>query len=174
MPNPGGRNREFVRKTVAEFLYASAIQGVGNIYPGTPMVEAYDDGQPGALYFANISVHLTDIEESFQVLTGPDDKGGYFARYDVQLSLKHRCNSVDSADWMAAEDDHDRILDEIKTALKGSGRDLGRPDVILQAAAWPAVASITSQTDEPIYTDGVRDQWSRIFFTVSRYMQRQP
>jgi hypothetical protein len=174
MPNPGGRNREFVRKTVAQYLADLNIAGMGNVYPGLPLEELFDSGQPGSLYLCNVAVHVSEIGESFQVLSGPNDFGGYFARYEVQLTLKHRCTSVDSIDWSGAEDDHDRILDAIKAGLKAEGRDLGRPDVVLQSAAWPAQDSIRSQTDEPQYNDGVRDQWSRISFTVSQYMQQQP
>jgi len=174
MPNPGARNREFIRKTVANFFYGLNIQGLGNIYPGTPLTELMDEGQPGSLYRANLSVHVVDIAESFRVLTGPADPGGDFAHYDVMLSLKHICTSVDGSDWWAAEDDHDRILDEVKGALKGGGRDLGRPDVVLQAGTYPPESSIRSETEEPFYDGGIRGQWSRIFFTVTQYIQRQP
>lgn len=172
-PNPGGRNREFVRKITAQWLADGEIVGLANVYPGTPLEERYDEGQPGALYFANASVHVAEISETRVTWTGPTDPGGKDAHYEVALSLKHVCTSVDEPDWWAAEDDHDRILDALKDRLRGQGRDLGRPDVILQAADWPAT-SLRSETDEPMYTDGVRTQWSRIFFTVSQYMQRQP
>ena len=173
MPNPGGRYREFVRKTVAEYLVGLNIAGVGHVYPGTPLTELMDEGQPGSLQWANISVHTPSSVKMYEVQTGPTDYGGYLGHWDVELTLKHRCVSVEDDDWAAAEDDHDRILDEIETGLKGPGRDLGRPDVVLQSAAWPT-DSIRDETDHPIYADGVRDQWSRIFFTVSIYMQQQP
>lgn len=175
-PNPGGRNREFMRKVVAQWLADAGIPGIGNVYPGTPLEELYDDGAPGAIYRCNVAVHVSDIEDSFTVQTGPADAGGYFGRYNVALALKHLTMSVETTDWWAGEDDHDRILDALKDRLRGEGRDLGRPDVVLQSAAWPGggAPSITSQTDEPIYNDGVRSQWSRISFVVTQYLQRQP
>lgn len=174
MPNPGDRNREFVRITIANHLFSLNIQGVGNIYPGMPLEELFDAGQPGSLYSCNLGIHVGDFSESFKVQTGPGDYGGYLIQAEVMLTLKHRAADVNTSTWLAAESDHDRILDAIKTGLKGPGRDLGRPDVILVSAAWPSDGSIRSQTDEPVYSNGQRDQWSRIFWTVSFYQPEQP
>lgn len=173
-PNPGGRNREFIRKTVAAWIDSGNITGLGYIYPGTPPEGVLDENQPGSLYRSVLFVHAGDISEDRAASTGPADPGGKVAHYSIMLTLGHRCTSVQVADWWQAEDDHDRILDAVKDRFRGAGRDLGRPDVVLQAGDWPAQGSIHSETDPPIYNDGVRDQWSRIFLTVSQYMQRQP
>lgn len=174
MANPGGRNAEFVRKIVTQYLTDLDIAGLTEIWPDLPFEQLWDDGQGGPLYDCRIGVHLGDISDSFEVQTGPDDYGGYFARYDVMLELEHRCASVEREDWWQARDDHDRIMDAVKAGLKGPGRDLGRPDVILQSAAWPSGGSITSETDPPVYASGIRTQRTRISFVVSQYMQEQP
>lgn len=173
MPNPGGRFREFVRKTTAQWVVDAEIPGVVSVYPDLPYTEVLDGAAPvGALGWASVGVHASEVSESYRVQTGPDDLGGYFGRYDVQLEIKHRW--IDMDNWLSGADDHDRILDAVKTRFKGLGRQMGRPDVILQAAAWPSQDSIHSSTGEPMWASGVRDQWSRIFFTVTIYMQQQP
>ena len=174
MPNPGGSNREFIRKITAQWIFDAGILGVNNVYASPPPEELYDDGQPGSLYRCNVSVHVSDISDNFTVQTGPSDSGGYFAHYSVRISLKHLTMSSGGDDWQTGADDHDRILDAIKDRFRGEGRDMGRPDVVLQAAAWPSEGSIRSETGDPIYDDGVRSQWSSIFITVTQYMQRQP
>lgn len=172
--NPGGRNREFIRKVVAQWLADALIPGIVTVYPGTPMEELYEAVQAGSRYAVLVGVHVGEISEDRAALTGPTDPGGKDAHYDVEISIKHRAFSVDSDDWWQAEDDHDRVLDAVKDRFRASGRDLGRPDVILQAADWPDRGSMRSTTLRPYYNEGVRDQWSTIFFTVTQYMQRQP
>lgn len=174
MPNPGGQLRRFAREITTQWIADASIAGLNNVYPGVPMESLYDDDQPGSQYRCNASVHSSNSRKNFKVLTGPNDLGGYFAHYDMQVALKHVATSVDRSDWWQAENDHDRILDAIEDRFRGEGRDLGRPDVVLQAAAWPDEGSITDETGEPVYDDGVRTQWSSIFFTITIYMQRQP
>lgn len=174
MPNPGGRNREFVRKVVAKWIADAGIPGVGAVYPGTPMEEVYEAAHTGSSYSCLLGVHVRDISEDRAALTGPLDPGGKDAHNDVEIVIKHRTYDISQNAWWLAEDDHDRILDAVKDRFRGAGRDLGRPDVILQAGDWPATGSIRSETGDPVYNDGVRDQWSRIFLTVTQYMQRQP
>ena len=131
-PNPGGSNREFIRKITAQWISDAAISGIANVYPGLPRLQLMDEG-PGSLYRCNVAVHVADIGESREAWTGPTDPGGKDAHYSVELTIKHRCLSIEGDDWRQAEDDHDRILDAIKDRLRGEGRDLGRPDVVLQA-----------------------------------------
>lgn len=172
-PNPGGRNREFIRKVTAQWIVDAAIPGLDHVYPGLPWVALMNEGA-GSLYRCNLAVHVGDIGESREATSGPTDPGGKDAHYGVQLTLKHRCLSVEGDDWWQAEDDHDRILDAIKDRLRAEGRDLGRADVVLQAGDWPKDDSIHSTTEEPVYENGVRDQWTTISFLVTQYMQRQP
>lgn len=173
-PNPPGSSRAMMRGIVRDWLVAGAIPGIQVVYGGQPSQQLYEAFEVGGRYGALVAIHIGDISESREAWTGPTDPGGKDAHYEVMLELKHRGFSVEDDDWEAAEDDHDRILDALKARLRAGGRDLGRPDVVCQAGDWPREGSIRSETDKPWWNDGVRDQWSRIFFTVSQYMQRQP
>jgi hypothetical protein len=128
----------------------------------------------GVWYACQVVILIPNVSEGRGAWTGPDDPGGKQAHYDVELRVFHRAYELGDQEGMDAEDDHDRIIDALKDCVRGKGRDLGRPDVILTAGEYPKEANITSEHDDPWINAGVVERWSRIFFTVSQYMQRQP
>lgn len=163
-----------VREIVWSWLSIAAIPGVQVVYPGMPMIEAFDAFEAGTEYGAILSIHIGDISEDRVVTSGPNDPGGKDLHCDIEIILKHVGYNVEPQGWMLAENDHDRILEAVKDRFRGGGRDLGRPDVITQAGDWPAGGSIRSSTGKPVWDDGVRTQWSSVFFLVSYYMPAQP
>lgn len=176
LPNPGGQGRRFMRTILQQHLTGLHIPGVDKIYRGMPVELVYDTAA-GSLYACLVGLHIADISETRGAQTGPADPGGKDAHYTTTIYMWHRAFAGDETGpggWEEAEDDHDRILDALKDGLRGANRDLGRPDVVMQAGEWPREGSITSATQEPYFNAGVRDQWSTITFTITQYMQRQP
>lgn len=173
-PNPGGQNRRLIRTITQQWIKAQTIPGLDRVYRSLPPETLLSEYVTGNRYVCQVMVTIPSIDESREAFTGPTDPGGKDAVYQVVLLVRHRAFEISEADWDDAEDDHDRILDALKDCLRGSGRDLGRPEVVLLAAEWPRETAIQTRTDQPVYNNGVRDQWSEIEFNVIQYMQRQP
>lgn len=173
-PNPGGQHRRLVRTVVQQWIKAQQIQGLDHVYRSMPPEVLLTEYATGSTYVCQVMVVVDDTTQAFEAQTGPTDAGGYQATRTVRLLVRHRAFEVSEADWDDAQDDHDRILDALEDCLRGRGRDLGRPDVILSAAVWPRESAIITRMDVPVYGDGVRDQWSEIEFNVIQYIQRQP
>ncbi|HEX5997267.1 MAG TPA: hypothetical protein VFY84_19175 [Jiangellales bacterium] len=173
-PNPGSAGRALIRHIVADWLTAGAIPRVLNVYPGQPMEELWEAFPAGTQFGALVGVHVSAAGESRSAYTGPTDPGGKMKHWEVRLDVHHRAYDIEPGPWDAGEDDYDRVFAALEDRLRAEGRCLGRPDVILQAGEWPREDSIRDEYDEPWWNGGVRDQWGRIFFVVSQYMQRQP
>lgn len=172
-PNPGGSVRRLVRTILADYLTAAQIPGLLKVWRS--FVPTFDlESMAPATDYAVARIFVGKIIEKREAYTGPTDPGGKTADHRVILELCHRSAGVENADWEDAEDDHDRILGAICDQLHAGGRDLGRPDVILQAADWPPENSLEIDTGEPYGVNGLREQITTLEFIVSIYMQRQP
>lgn len=174
-PNPGGQNRRLMRNALADWLAAQRIQGlkVGASAP-IPGRVRWEDWTPNgsAQFQAQTFATLPHTDEDRAAYTGPEDPGGKLAHYSVQLPLYHLGNLPDEA--AASEDDYDRIVDAIKDCFRGYGRDLNRPDVILQVGEYPRTSSISDDHEEPILVNGGIYRTGVISLVVSQYMQRYP
>lgn len=174
-PNPGGRNRQLVATALSEWLMAQHIRGLNAVQPtprGPDRVDWEEDaiGTGGPRCQAVISI--PSARENREASTGPDNFGGKMAHYDIELELYYL--GGEPVDWQAAQFDFWRIVDALKDCLRGNGRDLGRPEVILQAGEWPREDSITDEIDDPISGDGGIYITGTLSFIVSQYMQQQP
>jgi len=163
-PNPGGEHRRLVRHALTEWIQAQEIPGIGLVHPGTrPDLEFPGDG--GADTDCIVRVRLPDTRESRLAYTGPIDPGGKLATYQAELLIHHRGYNTD--EWDSIEDDYDRIIDALKACLRGEGRDLGHPMIIIQAGE----SGIADSHEDPIESDGIVDRWGTIGFEVSQYLQ---
>lgn len=174
-PNPGGQNRDLIRTAVAEWCEAQHILGLQRVwaYPqGPDRVDWEAEAIGTSEARCQAVVNVPRVSESRIAGTGPTDPGGKTAHYDIELELHYLSALPD--EWEAAARDFGRIVDAIKDALRARGRDLGRPDVILQAGEWPRENSISDDVDDPVNVDGGTYVTGTVYFTVSQYMQRQP
>lgn len=174
-PNPGGRNRELVATALAEWIMSQHIGGLQAVQltPRGPARVDWEEsalGTPGPRCQAIVTVPR--VRWSRVALTGPNNFGGRMAHYDVELELHYL--SGEPKDWQAATFDFWRIVDRLKDCLSAAGRDLARPDVILQAGEYPQEDAVTDEIDDPIDADGGIYITGMISFTVSQYMQQQP
>lgn len=174
-PNPGGQNRRLVREAVAEWITAQHVGGLQRVWSAAQGPDRVDweavavgTGDPRC----QATVTIPRVSESRTAGTGPTNPGGKTAHYDVELELQYL--SALPMEWADAIDDFDRIVDAVKDCVRARGRDLGRPDVILQAGEWPKDGSITDEVDEPVNIDGGIYITGTVYFTVSQYMQAQP
>lgn len=173
-PNPGGQNRRLIRETLAEWLTAQHILGLQRVWaapqgPNRVDWEAAAVGTSEARCQAVIVVPRA--REGRVAGTGPVNRGGKLARYDVELELYYL--GALPGEWAAAVDDFERIVDALKDALRGPGRDLGRPDVVLQVGEWPEEDSISDEINDPTNIEGGTYITGTIFFTASQYLQQQ-
>jgi hypothetical protein len=174
-PNPGGQNRKLVRTALAEWLTAQRIRGLQAVWaavqgPDRVDWEAVAVGVSGPRCQALI--RIPRATEAREALTGPGNFGGKMVHYETELELHYLSGLPD--DWEAAQDDYDRIVDALKDCLRGAGRDLARPEVVLQVGEYPREASITDDHDDPIDSDGGIYITGTLSFTVSQYLQQQP
>lgn len=174
-PNPGGRNRELVATALSEWFMAQHIGGLNAVQPvpiGPDRVAWEDEGNgtPGPRCQAVIVIPRAS--EDRVAGTGPDNFGGKMAHYSVELELYYL--SGEPNNWREATFDCWRIVDALKDCLRGSGRDIARPDVVLQVGEFPREQSIEDEMDDPISVDGSILFTGMIKFTVSQYMQQQP
>lgn len=174
-PNPGGRNRELVATALSEWLMAQHIGGLSAVQMvpiGPDRVDWEADAIGTAGPRCQAIILMPRANEDRVALTGPDNFGGKMAHYEIDLELHYLSGEPDN--WRAATFDCWRIVDAIKDCLRGSGRDLSRPDVILQVGESPREQSISDEIEEPISADGSIYITGTISFTVSQYMQQQP
>lgn len=174
-PNPGGRNRELVATAVGEWIMAQHIGGLDtvNLVPIGPDRVAWEEqaiGTSGPRCQAVVTIPR--VSEDRAASTGPDNFGGKLAHYETELELHYL--SGEPQDWQAATFDFWRVLDALRDCLRGAGRDLSRPDVILQVGEYPREGSITDSVDDPIEAFGSIYITGTLSFTVSQYMQQQP
>lgn len=168
--NPAGENRWLVRNAVKSWLDAQNPYGVDEIRLTLEPVTYFDTLTPGQRgCVALVMVHLGNDSEDREALTGPDDPGGKMIHYDCELRIYHRGLNI-SEGWAEATRDYDRLVDSLKDCLRAQGRDLGRPDVILQAGDWPRQGGIEHVTQDPVEAEGVVDRWGSLRFTISQYL----
>ena len=166
--NPGGQNTRLVRSALKDWLDAQEITGILEIFPSLrpqvdwDAVEMSDSSCLGIVY-----IHFPGSDETRAALVGPDNPGGKDIVHEVELRLIHHGSALDS--WDDAQDDYDRIMDSLKDGLRAKGRDLGRPDVILQAGE---TGGIQLRNAEPIFDEeeGKVDRTGSLFFTIEQYL----
>lgn len=172
-PNPGGQNRKLVRYAIAEWIEAQRIQGLDTVHrtdPGPDKIQWDDAALSTGDYHAQLTVALPSDDEDRLAYTGPTDPGGKLVHYSVELGLYHLGGEPDS--WLESEDDYDRIVERLKDAVRGRGRDLGRPDVILQVGEYPRTSGISTDHEPAVAVAGAGGIFRRgtIRFTVSQYL----
>lgn len=172
LANPGGPNRRAARRLLADWLDIQHIGGVDHIYPGMPIEWNYDEWHNSREGMAClIGLHIASDDEGREAYTGPTDPGGKMVHHDVTIEVRHLTYEQDIGDaGMAGEDDADRIVDAVKDCLRGRGRDLGRPDVVLQIGEYPREGGIRAEYEEPVIVDGSVERVARIYVTISQYL----
>lgn len=172
-PNPGGQNRRLARNAIADWITAQNIFGLDDFSASakTPDRVDFNEFEHRADGSCQAFVTIPKEREAREAGTGPTDRGGKMMHFDVMIDVWH---AWFTGDWTDSEDDYDRIIDAIKDAIRGPGRDLGRPEVVLQVGEWPREASIEGDHDEPVWADGTIIRHGVISFTYTQYMQQQP
>ncbi|HCT79270.1 MAG TPA: hypothetical protein DGT23_22455 [Micromonosporaceae bacterium] len=171
-PNPAGQYRQMMRETLQEWLTAQAIDGVAEVYPGDLREIPWDEhlmSNPDTACV--VIINLPRTTEDRAAGTGPTDRGGKDRHYSVELEVTHR--GMDAEDgWEDSRNDYDRIIDALLDCLRGSGRELGRPDVVFQIGEWPRSAGIVDEHDEPFLIEdaGVVERRGVISFTLTQYL----
>lgn len=173
-PNPAGQNRALVRRTVANWIIAQRIGNVAHVYDSLPPQWRFDAWpSTGTGFAALVAVRIgpdPDVEDRL-AYTGPRDPGGKLVHYPVQLRVRHWTYELDDAqDSSASEDDYDRVIDALKDCLRGVGRDLGRPEIVLSAGEWPREGGIAHTPEEPVDDGGSLLRAGVVSFNVSQYL----
>lgn len=177
--NPGGRNRELTRKALGAYVDAQHIPGINHVYDFRPTFYRFDDwpGLDGTDFDCLVGTVLGPDTEARQAMTGPTDRGGKMETYQASLEIMHRTLNPDAAQSSSAsEDDYDRIIDALKDCLRGPGRDLGRPEVILTVGEWPRGSGIRFQPG-PVRADpstGIVTRTGMINFNIQQYLVQYP
>ena len=132
---------KLVRTAVADTLNTSLIPGLAKVHRSQPYVDVwnntgYDDGSIIAYVF------IPDESEPRISMGGP-----YSGQKEVNFAIDLIMYFKDSdKDWELAQDHYDDIKDQIKWQIRGFGRTLQRPDVILQAGEWtPSIRHLQSE-----------------------------
>lgn len=171
-PNPGGQNRRLARTVIQQWITAQAIAGVDRVHrsPQVPDRIEWEAGPDDSRDFrAQVAINLRRASEDRAAYTGPTDPGGKMINHDVELTIYHRSDVQSDQD--EAQDDYDRVVDGLKDALRGTGRDFGRPDVFLSAGEYPRQGGITDDHDDPVMDYGGVLRLGTISFTVHQYLQ---
>lgn len=166
--NPGGQNTRLVRAALKDWLDAQEIPGILEVFPSLrPQVDWDQVEFNSSTCLGIVYIHIPGSDETRAALTGPDNPGGKDIAHELELRVIHHGTEVD--DWDEAQDDYDRIMDSLKDGLRARGRDLGRPDVILQAGE---TGGIQQRNAEPIFFDeeGKVDRTGSLFFIVEQYL----
>ena len=176
-PNPGGSNRETTRKALAAWVDAQHISGVMHVYNFRPTRYRFDDWPGGDSRFpVLIGTVLGATPETRTAYTGPTDVGGKTVMYAATLEIVHRTiNPDDAQSTSAAMDDYDRIIDATIDCLRGVGRDLGRPEVVLTAGEWPRTGGIRYQPG-PLSEEqsGAVTRMGMVNFNIAQYLVEYP
>lgn len=148
-------SRKLVRHTLAEWLSAAQIPGLDHVYPGKPqeiLWGAYATGGSSHLCQAYI---IVSRRRETRIAGGEADvltqrpQGQKEITSTVTIVVFFRSTDPD---WLAAQDTYDDITEAMTQQLRGGGRALGRPDVIIAAGEF--AAGIEQQDDEPEALDG--------------------
>lgn len=177
-PNPGGENRRLLRTTLQGWIEAQRIPGIERIYRTPVLSQKYEFGLTGSTqYGCVVGIEVPRVVEGRTAYAGPDNPGGKDLRSSVVLNIKHGAYGLSGdEDWERAQDDLDRIIDALKGALRGKGRDLGRPDVYTAVGEYPRESSIEDELFEPAVDveSGSREQYANINFTAIQYLETGP
>lgn len=171
--NPAGQNRRAMRHYLVDWISAQRIRGLNLIYASRGAEIRFDDAPGGSPDFAAMAkVMAFDASEDRAAMSGPVDAGAKIIHYAVTLQVVHRSYNPDDNQSDEGEDDYDRIIDAIKDSLRGVGRDLGRPDNVLQIGEYPRQRNIVDRSDRPILLDGGTTQRSGIISTtITQYLR---
>lgn len=169
--NPGGEHNWLIRQAIKEWLDAQHISGIDTVHLTLRPVNDFPDSatsyETGCACY--IFIDMADDYEDRETLVGPNNPGGKMIVYAVNLHVVHR--GFDSDDWEGSQRDYNRVIDAVKDCLRARGRDLGRPDVVLQAADWPRSHNVVHQPSPPVGgDDGTVDREGVISFSVSQYL----
>lgn len=171
-PNPGGQHRRLVRTLLAQWVTAQRIPGVNHVYRAVPpagvdwLWENFPHGQSD--FSCLLAVALPEDSDDFVANTGPTSPGGFAIHYQVQLHIRHRHWTTGEQDWADGEDDYDRIYDALKDCFRASGRDFGRPDVVLQAGVWPRQRGKVGRHPGAGPVDGAVERAGVLMFNVTQ------
>lgn len=169
-PNPGGSHRELMRNALADWLTAQHIAGLVEVFASHRSTYADDEFPQGGLDCVALARILLPFDsEDRAASTGPNDAGGKDVHYSAEIHVTHRGFNPD--DWPAIENDYDRLIDAIKDALRGRGRDLGRPEAVFQVGELPRQGGITHTPEEPDDRGDVVERHGVIAFTITQYLQ---
>lgn len=173
LANPAGQNRRAMRTFLVDWVSGQQIAGLAYLYGSRSAILRFDDFPGGSPNFSCLGKVLQfDASEDRSAKTGPVDAGGKLIHYTTTIQLVHRSYNPDDNQSTQGEDDYDRIVDAVKDSLRGVGRDLGRPDNVLQVGEYPGTRSIWDRSDKPIVLDGGTTQRSGLIgFILSQYLR---
>lgn len=173
-PNPGGGNRETARMALVNWVNAQHIRGLNHFYPSRSSEFRFDEypGGSGDDYACLAKIKTFQSSEDRLAYTGPVDPGGELVHYATGVQLCHRSYNPDNDQSGESEGDYDRIVDAFLDCLRGVGRDLGRPDIVLMSGEYPRVGGRTVVSDPPIQIDdtGIWQRTGLISFRISQYL----
>lgn len=175
-PNPGGNDRALMRRLLKDWIDAQRIQGVDHVYRSKPPIWMFDlHRNSGTDYACLVAVVLGIDTEDREAYTGPTDVGGKLVHYNAQLSIQHRSFNPDTYQESSdSEDDYDRIVGALKDCLRGRGRDLGRPEVVLTVGEYPRVGGIRHQPSPPGMQGDTVVRTGLIVFQIVQYLVKYP
>lgn len=171
--NPGGEHRWSVRVALKNHVDAQNVPGLVELYPVLSPARDWDEAMVDDLgCMALAFIHMPNDAESRAASVGPDNPGGKDITYDVELRVMHLQSDDSLTGWTDGQRSYDRLIDRLKDCLRGEGRDLGRPDIIFQAADWPRDGGIVHKTDEPQHDEesGFTYRNGSLFFVISQYL----
>lgn len=169
--NPGGEHNWLVRNALKDWIDAQHVPGIDEVLLTLQPLSYLDSAQSNDNDCACfVFIDMGEDSESRAALVGDDNPGGKDVSYEVLLNIRHR--GFDADNWEVSQRDYNRIVDALKDCLRARGRDLGRPDVILQAGDWPRIRGIVHTPSEPVAIEdgGGVDRWGTLTFTVSQYL----
>lgn len=172
-PNPGGEHNWMVRTAVRDWIDAQNIPGLSRIFRTLNASRDWDEADTDDLGCMALAwIHIPREIESRAALVGPDNPGGKDITYDVELHITHLSADPSVTGEEDAQRSYSRLVDRLKDTLRGSGRDLGRPDTILQAGDWPRDGGIEARHAEPEHDEesGYTYRSGQISFVVSQYL----
>jgi hypothetical protein len=169
--NPAGQYRQRMKVAIQHWIEAQNIEGINAIVinggPDLPWDDYPDSGNTAVCI---VRVRMPRRVETRGAQTGPINRGGKDLHYSVELEVTHRGFDVDEG-GEESEVDYDRIVDALIDSIRGVGRDLGEPELVLQVGEWPAAAGIIDEHEDPFETDGSAiERAGTISFTLSQYL----
>lgn len=169
--NPGGEHNWLVRNAVKDWIDAQEIPGIQEVrLTLRPINDFQPISNPETGCSAFVYIDMSEDTETRAAVVGPTNPGGLDINYTVLLLIRHR--GFDPDDWEGSQRDYNRIVDRLKDCLRAQGRNLGRPDVILQAGDWPRDRTKVHTPSEPVADEdtGLVDRWGQLSFQVLQYL----